>query len=88
MKIKKKQLYFIAAGVAVVCIVVLGILLLFPKKNLSLLDQSGREVIQVTKKYDFSDHKMAYFDMAITEATQILAKQKDCSHWKQHILWN
>ncbi len=79
MKIKKKQLYFIAAGVAVVCIVVLGILLLFPKKNLSLLDQSGREVIQVTKKYDFSDHKMAYFDMAITEATQILAKQKDCS---------
>lgn len=88
MKIGKKQIYLIAAGVAVVLIAVLGVLLLFPEKKLAILDQSGKEVIQVAKKYDFEDHKMGYFDMAITEAAQILAKEKQCSvEDAKNMLW-
>ena len=79
MKTKTKIIGLCAVAVVLIGVVLACVFVLKPKKEFSVLDQSGEAIATFEKWYTLEEPKMVYCDVVITEATEILAEKYKCS---------
>lgn len=88
MKTKTKIIGLCAATVVLIGIVLICIFALKPKKEFSVLDQSGNVIASFEKWYTLEDPKMVYCDAIVTEASELLAEKYQCGIDKaKSMLW-
>ena len=85
----KRKTKIISLCVAVTVIVILiCILVLKPKREFTVYNQSGEVIATVEEGYTLDDSTMVYCDVAITEAAEILSEKYECSIDKaKAMLW-
>lgn len=89
MKKKTKIIGLCVAVIALVGIIFICIFALKPKKEFEVLDQSGEVIATFDKWYTLEEPEMVYCDVAVSEASEILAEKYNCSVEKaKNMLWD
>ncbi len=79
MKKKTKIICFCVVGLVLIGVIVGVVLWAQPKKEIAIYDKSGELIAKLQKNYELDQFKIPYCDVAISEATQIIAAKNECS---------